>query len=123
MRQQFRLAILTCCVLAGCHTSEPKLLTRDALIGNYVYKSEDPDGKATDHELDHLTLQSNGKYDLVQGGSTKPRTEMVGAWSVILGDNPSVSLDDAGYPVRIDGNEIKLLVDDDVGIWYTKTKR
>jgi hypothetical protein len=69
--RQLRFAMVACCVLAGCHATQPALPTREALVGNYVYKSEDPEGRPTDHELDHLVLQSDGRYDLVQGGATK----------------------------------------------------
>jgi hypothetical protein len=90
-------------------------------VGDYVYKSEDPEGKPTDHTLDHLVLQSDGKYDLVEGGSTKPRTETIGTWTV--GDGGSeVLLDHSGYPIQIKGTEVRLLIDNDVGIWYAKTK-
>lgn len=122
MRSQLRLVILACCVLAGCHTDQSASLTRDALVGNYVYKSEDPENKASDHEFDHLTLQSDGKYDLVQGGSTKPKSEKVGLWHFTGGNSAEVLLDHAGYPVRVKRGEIRLQIDDDVGIWYAKAK-
>ena len=106
----------------SCRRGESISLTRDALAGHYLYKSEDPDGRATDHEFDSLTLQSDGRYDLVQGGSTKPRTETVGRWSFVSGDRPSIGLDHAGYPIQVERNEIRLLVDNDVGIWYAKAR-
>jgi len=115
--------MVACCVLVGCQTSQPPV-TRDALIGSNVYKSKDPEGKATDHNLDCLVLQPDGKYDLIQGGSTKPARETIGIWTIREGgnDGPTVLLDHAGYPVRAKRNEIKLLIDDDVGIWYVKAK-
>jgi len=123
MRLQLRFAMLACCVLAACHTTQPPV-TRDDLVGNYVYKSEDPEGKATDHDLDRLVLQADGKYDLVQGGPTKPRTETHGTWTVWdSGRNgPEVSLDRSGYPIREEGKVVKLLIDNDVGIWYEKVE-
>jgi hypothetical protein len=121
-RAQFGLAMLACYVLVGCHTTQPAV-TREALVGSYVYKSEDPEDRATDHEWDHLTLGTDGKYDLVQGGSTKPRSETVGAWTLLVEANgPEVVLDHAGYPIQMKGNEVRLLVDNDVGIWYAKAK-
>jgi hypothetical protein len=70
-----------------------------------------------------LVLQTDGKYDLVQGGSTKPRTETVGAWTLSGGVNgPEVLLDHSGYPIQMKRNEVRLLIDTDVGIWYTKAK-
>ena len=122
IRFQFVMLMLACGVLAGCHATPP--VKRDVLVGNYVYKSEDPEGKPTDHEFDHLTLQADGKYDLVQGGPTKPKSETVGAWTVWDGgsDGPRVLLDHSGYPVQIKGGEVRLLIDNDVGIWYAKEK-
>ncbi len=114
--------MLACCVLDGCHTTQPPV-TREALVGSYVYKSEDPEGKATDHEWDRLTLQADGKYDLVEEGPTKPRSETIGRWTSWAGvKGTEVVLDNAGYPIQIKGNEIRLLIDNDVGIWYAKSK-
>ena len=90
------------------------------MVGNYIYKSEDPEGRATDHELDHLVLQSSGRYELVQGGSTKAKSKKQGRWSFIDGDPAEVDLDHAAYPIQAKGNEIRLLIDNDVGIWYAK---
>ena len=111
--------MLTCCALAGCRAAQPPV-TREAVVGIYLYKSEDPEGRATDHELDHLVLQSDGRYDLVQGGSTRAKSEKVGLWHFYGGSSPEVDLDHAGYPIRVEGKEIRLLIDDDVGIWYAK---
>jgi hypothetical protein len=114
--------MLTCCFLVACQTTQAPV-TREALIGSYVYKSEDPEGRATDHEWDHLTLQADGKYDLVQGGSTKPKSETVGVWTLEVEVNgPEVVLDHSGYPVQTERNEVRLLIDNDVGIWYAKAK-
>lgn len=121
MRALFGVALLACSALAGCHMTQPPI-TRDALVGNYVYTSKDPEGKATDHAWDHLTLQADGKYDLVQGGPTKAKSEKVGVWSFTGGDSAEVVLDHAGYPVRVKGGEVRLMIDDDVGIWFAKAK-
>ena len=122
MRVAVRLAILGGCALAGCHTDQSASLTRDALAGNYVYKSQDPEGKATDHEWDHLTLQADGKYDLVQGGPTKAKSEKTGFWIFTGGDPAQVMLDHAGYPAVVKGGEVRLMIDYDTGIWFAKTK-
>jgi len=121
MRLHIQVAMQACCVLAACHITHPPV-TRDALVGNYVYKSEDPEGKATDHEWDHLTLQADGKYDLVQGGPTKAKSERTGVWQFYGGDPSEVNLDHTGYPVRVKRGEIRLMIDNDVGIWYAKGK-
>jgi len=70
------VTLLACSTLTGCHTRP--LVAREALVGSYVYRSNDPEGRASDHNLDHLVLQSDGKYDLVQSGSTRQKTETVG---------------------------------------------
>jgi hypothetical protein len=121
MRLQFGLVVLAFCVLTGCRTTQP-LITRGALVGSYIYKSEDPENKPTDHEWDHLTLQADGHYDLVQGGPTKPKSEKTGIWQFYGGDPSEVMLDHAGYPVRVKRDEVRLMIDDDVGIWYAKAK-
>ena len=112
-------------ILAGCHTAQPPI-TRAELVGSYVYNSEDPEGRPTDHEWDRLTLQADGKYDLVQGGPTKPKTETVGVWTMDPWSSPAhgpvVVLSHSEYPVQVKGNQVRLLIDEDVGIWYLKVK-
>jgi hypothetical protein len=112
------LLLLACCALAGCHATHPPV-TREALVGSYTYVSKDPEGRATDHEWDRLTLQTDGKYDLVQGGPTKQKFEKTGIWQFY---GREVDLDHAGYPIEIEKNEVRLLVDLDVGIWWVKSK-
>lgn len=121
MRQPWRLAVLACYVLAGCRTTHLPVALDD-VVGTYIYQSEDPEGRASDHNLDRLVLRSDGNFDLVEGGSTKPRTETIGRWTIRKDRNNGriVMLDHAGYPIRIEGNDVKLLIDDDVGIWYAK---
>ena len=122
MKLRFRPVILTLtsCLLAGCAGEPP--ITREALIGSYIYKSRDPEGEASEHEWDRLTLEADGKYDLVQGGPAKARSERTGFWNFTGGDPSQVLLDHAGYPVRVEHGEVRLLIDDDVGIWYAKAR-
>ena len=70
MRLQLQFATLACCLLVGCRTTQPTV-TQETLVGNYVYNSQDPEEKTTGHNLDHLVLQADGTYDLVQGGSNR----------------------------------------------------
>lgn len=118
-RVQFLMLTLIACVLGGC-TSQPPV-SRQALVGNYVYKSQDPEGKPSDHEWDRLTLQADGKFDLVQGGPTKPKSEKTGLWTFTGGDPAEVMLDHAGYPVRVKSGQVRLMIDYDTGIWYAKS--
>jgi hypothetical protein len=110
-----------CFLLCACH--EPQV-TKATLIGTYHFVSDDPEGRASDQTLDRLDLNADGKFDLVEGGSTKPRTEVVGTWTIIEGPNhgTEVMLEHSGYPIEITQNEVRLLVDLDVGIWWAKTR-
>jgi hypothetical protein len=121
MTRQVRLVLMVCFILASCSSTRPPV-TKDVLIGSYTYVSNDPSNKATDHNLDHLVLLSDGRYHLVEGGTTKPVSEKEGSWSIVASDPPNLLLDHAGYPVKIEGNEIRLLVDLDVGMWWVKSK-
>jgi hypothetical protein len=127
MRKNAQIAILAFLVLAGCHNTQPQPpITREALVGNYVYHSEDdrPLVKASDHEWDHLTLRADDTYDLVQGGPTKPKSEKVGRWTFWPGgtDSSEVMLDHAGFPIQVEGNEVRLIIDGEIRIWYSKVK-
>ncbi len=104
----------------ACQTDQTASLKRDDLVGSYIYKSEDPENKPTDHEFDHLALQSDGRYKLVEGGSKKAKSETSGMWFFTPGVSAEVDLDHSGYPVRKRGKEIRLLIDSDVGIWFAK---
>jgi len=113
--------MLACFAAVGCHTAQPPV-TRDALVGTYTYVSKDPESRATDHDLNRLILQSDGTYELAEGGTTKAVSTKKGEWRLIAGNPPNVLLDHAGYPVEIRRNEVRLLVDLDVGIWWVKTR-
>ncbi len=39
-----------------------------------------------------------------------------------VGEKPTVDLDHSGYPVEVKGNEVRLLIDNDTGIWLQKVK-
>ncbi len=112
---------MVACALAGCHTAQPPV-TQDVLVGSYTYVSKDPANRMTDHNLDQLVLQSDGEYDLVEGGTTKAVSDKKGVWRIVPGNPPNVFLDHAGYPIEIEKNEVRLLVNLDVGIWWAKAK-
>lgn len=117
---------LACCTLAGCR-ADHRPVTREELAGSYTYVSKDPDDVPADHNLSRLVLKANGGYDLVEGGTAKAVSERRGVWilfprDTIHGQPPNVQLDNAGYPVEIKGNEVRLMVDYDVGIWWVKVK-
>jgi hypothetical protein len=112
-----------CCVVGGCHKTQPPV-TREELVGSYTYVSKDPESVATYHNLSRLVLESDGKYDLIEGGTAKAVSEKKGAWRLVFlsGNRPNVLVDDDGYPIEIKGNEVRLLIDLDVGIWWVKAK-
>src|ERR1700746_1409497 len=125
MKLRFGLAILVVtCALVGCHTTQPPV-TQELITGNYTFVSKDPESRATDHNLNHLALQSDGTYDLVEGGTTKAVSKKKGVWRLQLGspsDHVDVVLDRSGYPVEIKKNEVRLLIDLDTGVWWTKPR-
>src|SRR5579871_5499874 len=95
MKLRLRLVMLmVACVLAGCHGAQPPV-TQDVLVGSYTYVAKDPANRATDHNLDHLVLQSDGEYDLVEGGTTKAVSDKKGVWRIVPGNPPDVLLDHA----------------------------
>ena len=123
MKLQLRLAVLIAasCALGACHTAQPPV-TPEVLVGSYSYVSKDPASRATDHNLNHLVLQSDGTYHLVEGGTTKAVSEKKGIWRIVPGSPPNVLLDHAGYPIEIRKNEVRLLIDLDTGIWWAKPR-
>lgn len=110
---------LACCTLAGCH-SQHRPITREELVGNYTYVSKDPEDVPTNRNLNRLALQADGKYDLVRGGTTRAVSEKKGDWRIIPGDPPNVFLNRTLYPIEMKRNEVRLMVDYDVGIWWVK---
>jgi hypothetical protein len=60
-------------------------------VGSYTYVSKDPKSRATDHNLDHLILQSDGTYELGEGGTTKAVSTEKGAWKLMAGNPPTFS--------------------------------
>jgi len=144
MKPRSQLVLLTLAsTLVGCQTKQPPV-TREALVGSYAYVSEDPERRATDHNLNHLILRSDGTYDLLEGGTTKAISEKKGVWRVepgsptrifpaptrpgapsrwiVPGNPPNVLLDGVGYPVESQKNEVRLLVDLDTGVWWVKAR-
>jgi|SRR5579875_1191549 len=115
------IAMLLGGVLAGCGTEGTVPSDRGAYVGAYAYRSMDSSvDKATDHELDHLVLNADGHYTLVQGGSTKARSEITGVWRFVPGTPPNIELDHHGYPVELKDGHIRLLINEDLGEWYAK---
>jgi hypothetical protein len=145
MKLQARLVMLMllCWNLSGCHTTQPRV-TRGVLVGSYTYVSKDPRSLSTDYNQNRLVLQSDGTYDLVEGGTTRAVLEKKGVWRLepgrplqVLpsparpgapsrwiggGSPPNVLLDQAGYPIEIKKNEVRLLINLDTGVWWAKPR-
>jgi hypothetical protein len=124
--------IWTIFVLIGC--TQPPAISRKRVVGSYRYRSEDPDERPSDHDWDQLTLSADGRYDHVHGGPTRAKSEKRGYWSFrpgkpergiwyfIEGEPAQVLLDDQEYPIRVTHGEVRLLIDNDTGIWYVKVE-
>jgi hypothetical protein len=121
MKLQFGLLMLAFLVMVGCRTTQPEV-TPEALVGSYAYVSQDPESRATDHNLNHLVLRSNREYDLVKGGKTKAMSEEKGVWTITPGNPPNLLLKNEVLPIEIKKDEVRLLIDLDVGIWWAKGK-
>lgn len=118
------MAATIACAPVGCHTTRQPVTTQD-VAGSYTFVSKDPQSRETDHNLNHLVLDSDGTYDLVEGGATKAVSEKRGVWKIDTGtppDHVNVVLDHSGYPVEIEQHEVRLLVDLDTGVWWAKPR-
>lgn len=111
-------------LISGCQAKQTAV-AKGSLAGSYLYVSEDPEDIPGKHNLSQLVLRSDGTFELVEGGTAKPPTKTSGTWTLGAGisSGQEVLLGHAGYPVRVTSNQIRLLVDDDVGIWWAKTAR
>jgi len=112
---------LMICATIGCDRTQPPV-TPEMLVGSYSYVSGDHRIRETDYNLNRLVLQPDGEYNLVEGGTTKRVSDKKGGWRIVYRDPPEVLLDHAGYPIEIKANEVRLLVDLDVGIWWRKPR-
>jgi hypothetical protein len=103
---------------AGC-TSEPRAqLKPETFVGEYVYYSADKDAP---HNPDRLTLGADGKYILVHMPGGHPALTEDGVWRLDNEPVPNILLGHSGYPVKIKGKDVRLLINDDLGQWYEKT--
>jgi hypothetical protein len=110
--------VVAACTLIGCSTEPP--VQKAQLPGTYAYKTEGPEGNPSDHEWDKLTIASDGKYSLVEGGPTKSKTERSGTWRFVEGRTNEVLLDNSGFPVHNVHGQIRFQIDYDVPTYYFK---
>ena len=75
------------------------------------------------HEIgDRLTLRADGIYELRMQGQRESTSVKSGHWEFTDGRIPEVELDHAGYPIKCDGQTVKLVIDDDIDARYQKIK-
>ena len=122
--------VLCMYVFSAC-SSEPVPTDPMDYVGMYEYKtahllnhvSGSGDYIATNHDGDCLILKPSGEYIFLQGGTTKAMSETRGQWRLTSLEYPNtsrISLDSHGYPIRVKEGKIRLLVNDDLGVWYEK---
>jgi hypothetical protein len=113
------VVLLVAGVSAGCTSSRNVSLERDSFVGEYIYHTDD---KGSPHDPDRLTLREDGKYILAQMPRGQPGSEQQGVWRLEGGANPEILLGSAGYPIEIKGKNVRLLINEDLGWSYEKTK-
>jgi hypothetical protein len=112
------MAALASVALASCRLDQALPMDERSLVGDYIYQTQ----ADVQHEPERLTLRADGRYVLTRGAPGQSQSRREGAWRLILKDPPDVALDDAGYPIQMNGSEIRLLINDDLGQWYAKVK-
>ena len=121
VRRVLTAVLIACSVAVGCQGWKPSV-ERSLLVGRYEYHSEDPEERQSDHEWDHLILRADGDFTLIKGGPTKTRSELRGRWQLDQNglSGPVVLAGQRSYPVHLSRTEVRLMIDNDAGIWYTK---
>ncbi len=117
MRKCTILGILALLAGASCFSDDPDApLTPETFVGTYIYYSVNSE---TLHGPDELTLRGDGTYSLIiKPSGVLPTKE--GRWRLYQDPRPRIALNDTGYPVWIKGRNIRLEIDDDLGLWYQK---
>jgi len=110
------LGLAAVALAAGCGHHR-LAATRANMVGRYVFASADPGLR---HSPDTLTLRSDGTYQLWRVGRGHAAAALTGHWSFVKKPEPEVLLDSVGYPVRITGQTLRLLVDLDLGYAFLK---
>ncbi len=110
------MALTALALACGCGRHQ-LAATRANMVGRYVFESADPKLR---HPVDTLTLADDGTYILLQLVPRQPVTVVGGRWSFSRKPAPEVSLDSVGYPVRITGWTVRLLVDPALGYAFVK---
>jgi hypothetical protein len=107
-------------VLSGCTSARNPQLKPETFVGEYVFHMGD--SGAPYHDPDRLTLHADGKYILVHMPGGHPASTEEGTWQLLTNFEPRVAFGKRTYPIEIRGKHIRLIVNDDLGYWYEKTK-
>jgi hypothetical protein len=103
----------------GCTSRRHVYMETESFVGDYVFVSADA---GSPHDPDRLTLKDDGRYLLVHmPGGHEGLTEQ-GGWRMIDKPEPGIIFGNAMYPIKIDGDKILLLVNEDLGYRYQKAK-
>jgi hypothetical protein len=113
------LVVLGVGVTVGCTSEQNGGLKPDSFVGVYIFRAAD---KGSTHDPDKLTLEANGKYVLVHMPGAHEGATEEGGWQLIDKPTPRIAFGNTVYPVEIKGREVRLLVNDDLGWSYEKTK-
>ncbi len=112
----FAIALLNACRATHQH------VTREILVGAYVFECDAP-SRTPSHQIgERLRLQNDGMYELDHGGQSGSEAVITGRWTFRNGNPPTIYLDHAGFPVDSDGGNIRLVVNDDVNARYEKDR-
>jgi len=128
------ISFILCLLVFDACSSEPVPTDPMDYVGMYEYRTAYPINNApperekyisTNHDGDCLILKPSGEYVLMQGGTTKAMSETKGRWRLFVFqfhsiDRPEIVLDLHGYPIRVKKGIIRLLINDDLGVWYEK---
>jgi len=119
MRACTMFGILALLAGASCFRGEPDApLTAETFVGTYIYYAAD---KTEPHDPDELTLRADGTYMLIREPSGLPRATEEGRWKLVVDSyGPEILFARRGYPVRIKGRSIRLVISDDRSHWYQK---
>jgi hypothetical protein len=119
MRACTMFGILALLAGASCFNGEPDApLTAETFVGTYIYYAAD---KTEPHDPDELTLHADGTYNLVYKPTGHQGAREEGRWKLVVDSyGPEILFARRGYPVRIKGRNIRLVISDDLSQWYQK---
>ncbi len=106
-------------IFAACTLPERRPLRPESLVGDYILRCDD---RGAPCDRGTLTLRADGKYVLRGASPWESGGDEQGVWRFEGGSHPRVAVGDRGLPVELRGEDVGLLVDDDLGEYYWKIK-